>query len=108
MDLKKMMLSMVVGITMISVLGCGQDMPFEYRYLSANTVQIKYLDQVYQLDRFGERVDAPFNYEFESDGDLDIVLAGKKYEIESPYDIDKPKKKKSVSKKRKTTRSRKK
>lgn len=110
MDIKKAMLSMVVGLTMISILGCGQDLPFEYRYLSANTVEIKYLDHLYQLDRFGQRADVPFDYEFESDGDLDIVIGGKEYEIESPYDIDKPKKKKkkSVSKKRKTTGSKKK
>ncbi len=78
--------------------GCGGDLPFEYRYLSANLVQINYLDKVYELERFGEKIDAPFNYEFEPDGDLDIFIAGK------AYDIDKPKKKsvskKSVSKKK--------
>ena len=30
--------------------GCGQELPFEYQYKSANVVQIKYNNVVYELD----------------------------------------------------------
>ena len=54
-----------------------------------------------ELDRYGAKKDTPFEYQFESDGDLDITIAGKTYDIDSPYDIDKPKmRKKKTSKKR--------
>ncbi len=112
MGLKKMVHWLIFLIIALALPGCGGDLPFEYRYLSASVVQINYLDKVYELDRFGDKIDAPFTYEFESDGDLDIVIAGKAYDIDSPYDIDKPKKKsvskKTVSKKKKSTRKRKK
>ncbi len=29
------------GFFFLSTIGCGQDLPFEYKYLSANLVQIK-------------------------------------------------------------------
>lgn len=87
----------------IFAMGCGQDLPFEYRYISANLVQIKYMDSVYELNRYGTKTDGPFEYQFEPDGDLDIIIAGKTYEIDSPYDI-----KKTKVKKKKTTTSKKK
>jgi len=88
--------------------GCGQDLPFEYRYLSANLVQIKYLDKVYELNRYGDNNAVPFKFQFESDGDLDITISGKTYDIDSPYDIDKPKVTKKKKKSSKKTRSKKK
>lgn len=90
----------LMALILVAGFGCGQDLPFEYRYLSANKVQVKYLEKIWELDRYGTKLNAPFDYEFESDGDLDITVAGKTYEIESPYDIDKPKKKTTTRKKR--------
>ncbi|MCG8616319.1 MAG: hypothetical protein MI802_08890 [Desulfobacterales bacterium] len=100
-------ISFFILIALVS--GCGQDLPFEYKYLSATKVRIDYQGNSYHLDRFGPKQNTPFSYAFESDGDLDITIAGKTYDIDSPYDIDKPKssktkkakKKKSSSKKRK-------
>lgn len=108
MKIKHFLASVLTILFLISTLGCGSNLPFEYRYLSANTVQIKYREKLYELERFGEQADTPFDYEFESDGDLDIFIAGKLYEIESPYDLDMPKKikLKSKSKTKKKTKKR--
>ena len=85
--------------------GCGQDRPFDYQYLSANQVRVDYSGKSYVLNRFGPRVNTPFEYAFEADGDLDVTIGGKTWDIDSPYDIDtsksKKKKKKSTSKKTK-------
>ncbi len=74
--------------------------PFGYRYTSANLVQIAYLGTTYELSRYGTNPDTPFKFQFEGDGDLDITINGKTYDIDSPYDIDI--KKKSTSKKKTT------
>ncbi len=112
--MKRLLSISIMGFFFLSTIGCGQDLPFEYRYLSANLVQIEYMGKVYELNRFGQTINAPFEYEFESDGDLDLVIAGKRYDIDSPYDIDKPKttkkrttKKKTTTKKKSTTKKRK-
>lgn len=93
--------------TILSTMGCGQGLPFEYHYTSANTVQIKYLGKVYKLNRYGSKIDTPFEYQFEPDGDIDITIEGKTYDIDSPYDIDKKNKKSTdkskAQKKKKTT-----
>lgn len=102
------LINLIVAIGfLVSIFGCGQDLPFEYQYLSANQVQIKYQGQEYVLNRWGGKVSAPFDYEFESDGDLDIMIGGKVYDIDSPYDIDKSKKKSKKIKKKKTKKKRK-
>ena len=106
MHIKRAAIGGVLWLAVFSFLGCGRDLPFEYRYLSANVVRITYLEKVYELNRFGKKPNVPFDYAFEPDGDLDITIAGKTYDIDSPYDMDKPKKK-TVSKKKKTTRKRK-
>ncbi len=85
------------------LLGCGQDLPFEYRYRSPNLVEVNFQGKTYQLNRFGPSAPTPFEFAFEPDGDVDIRIGGKTYDIDSPYDIDKPKKKKK-KKKKKTTR----
>ncbi len=54
---------------------------------------------MYRLKRFGPKVSTPFEYRFESDGDLDITVAGKTYDIDSPYDIDSSKTAKKEEKK---------
>lgn len=94
------------GLTLMTVLflmGCSQDLPFEYRYLSRDVVQIQYQGNIYQLNRLGRKVPAPFDYQFESDGDIDITVDGKTYDIDSPFDIDKPKVKKKTTKKRRSS-----
>ena len=106
MGVKKGVCGFIVVVAAVVGIGCGQDLPFEYRYLSANQVQIRYQEKVYDLQRFGPKINTPFDYAFEPDGDLDITIAGKTYDIDSPYDIDKPKKKK-VKKKKKKTRKKK-
>ncbi len=106
--MKRIVSICLVGFFFLLTIGCGQDLPFEYRYLSANVVQIQYMDQLYELNRFGVKIDAPFDYEFESDGDLDVMIAGKRYDIDSPYDIDKPKTTKKKTTKKRTKKKRKK
>jgi len=77
---------------MLSTIGCGSNLPFEYRYTSANAVEITYQGKLYRLNRFGPKTRAPFDYAFESDGDLDIRIGGKTWDIDSPYDLDRPEK----------------
>ncbi|MDH3349695.1 MAG: hypothetical protein OEM02_16535, partial [Desulfobulbaceae bacterium] len=84
--------------------GCGEGRPFTYRYTSAQEVIITYQNRNYTLTQGKLNSDTPFNYEFEADGDVDIVLKGKHYEIDSPYDKDKKKSKKKVVKKKKTVK----
>jgi len=60
----------------------------KYRYLSADTVEIMVAGVVYPLTMDGPRVRTPFGYEFEDDGDIDIRVGGKIYDIDSPYDYD--------------------
>ena len=88
--------------------GCGENLPFAYRYLSANQVQIEYQGNTYHLNRFGPKSNTPFKYRFEPDGDLDIMIAGKTFDIDSPYDIDSPKSKKKKKKKKKSSKTKKK
>ncbi len=75
--------------------------PFTYTYTSRDTVIIDYLGQNYTLKQ-GAHVDIPFTYRFEPDGDVNISIDGKEYEIDSPYDEDRNKKKKAKSKKKKS------
>lgn len=89
--------------------GCsGEKRPFEVQYTSPNDATITYKGNVYQLNRFRPASNLPFDYEFENDGDLNLVVDSKEYEIESPYDIDKKKKKTKTVKKKKTSKPKKK
>ena len=54
---------------------------------------IEYQGKRYRLNRYSQSGVLPFDYSFESDGDLDLVINGREYEIESPYDRDSTKKK---------------
>ena len=74
------------------------------------SVDISYKGKLYRLKRFGHRVSTPFEYRFESDGDLDITVAGKTYDIDSPYDIDSSKtaKKKKKNSTRTSTKAKRK
>ncbi len=105
MSIKKITGNLTLLVSVLLIFGCGQDLPFDYKFVSANTVQINYMDKVYELDRYGPKLNTPFEYQFESDGDLDIMIAGESYDIDSPYDIDKPKKKKTKKKRSTSKRS---
>jgi hypothetical protein len=67
---------------------------FEYRFSECREVVIKYLGQLYivrQNDEYdGDRFNTlfPFVYEFEDDGDLDIRINDRAYDLDSPCDID--------------------
>ena len=109
MNLKKNILSLLLpaclalGLTLLQS-GCGEGRPFSYHYTSAQEVIISYQNRDYTLTQGKHNPDTPFSYEFEPDGDVDIVLEGKHYEIDSPYDKDKKKSKKKVVKKKKTVK----
>jgi hypothetical protein len=76
--------------------GCGSDLPFTAQYTSPNQVIIMYQGKKYTLERYGIPASVPFSYRFEQDGDLDLTINNKLYEVDSPYDRDKKKKKKKV------------
>lgn len=70
---------------------------------------LTYQGKNYNLNRLQKTEGLPFQYSFENDGDLDLMVAGKQYEIDSPYDTDKKKTtKKAASKKKKTKKKTKK
>lgn len=77
--------------------GCGPDLPFTAKYTSPNQVIIMYQGKKYTLERYGIPASVPFSYRFEQDGDLDLTINNKLYEVDSPYDRDKKKKKKKIN-----------
>lgn len=79
----------------IAVSACSGDSrrPFEVVYTSKNDVTITYKGKDYRLNRFQRGLTVPFQYAFENDGDLNLVIEGEEYEIESPFDNDNKKKK---------------
>lgn len=81
------------------LVGCGPDLPFTAEYTSPNQVVIQYQGKEYTLERYGIPASVPFGYRFEEDGDLDLTINDKLYEVDSPYDRDKKKIKKKVKKK---------
>lgn len=64
-----------------------------------------YQGKKYTLERYGIPASVPFSYRFEQDGDLDLTINNKLYEVDSPYDRDKKKKKKIKKKVKKTNTS---
>lgn len=84
--------------------GCGPDLPFEAKYTSKNQVIITYQGKRYTLNRYGIPAQTPFSYRFEQDGDLDLKIDGRLYEVDSPYDIDKKKVKRKTVKKKTVTK----
>ena len=60
----------------------SEELPFTYFYLSRDTVDTGFQGKSYLLQQ-GERRPAPFAYAFEPDGDMDITIDGKSYEIDS-------------------------
>lgn len=51
MTMEKIAGNLVLLASVLWISGCGQDLPFDYRYQSANVVQIKYMGKVYELER---------------------------------------------------------
>lgn len=105
---RQFILFLVCFLPLTMLNSCGQEeRPFEARYTSPNEVIITYQGKQYPLNRFTLTPNLPFTYTFESDGDLNLTLNGKEYDIDSPYDRDK-KKKKDVKKKKKKSKTKKK
>ena len=94
----RLSLGLGLGICLIS---CGSERPFSAKYTSPNQVVIIYQGKQYTLNRYGISPSVPFGYRFEDDGDLDLTVGDRLYEVDSPYDRDKDKKK--VKKKTKPT-----
>ncbi|WPD24805.1 MAG: hypothetical protein Q3M24_14130 [Candidatus Electrothrix aestuarii] len=88
----KTILALGIGLG-IFLTSCGSERPFSARYTSPNQVIITYQGKQYTLNRYGIAASVPFAYRFEDDGDLDLTIGGKLYEVDSPYDRDKDKKK---------------
>ena len=90
------MLTLGLGLSLglgICLAGCGSERPFSAEYTSPNQVVIVYQGKQYSLNRYGISASVPFGYRFEDDGDLDLTVDGRLYEVDSPYDRDKAKKK---------------
>jgi hypothetical protein len=80
----------------IFLTGCGSERPFSAKYTSPNQVLIIYQGKQYALNRYGISPSVPFGYRFEDDGDLDLTIDGRLYEVDSPYDKEKKKVTKKV------------
>ena len=87
-------------LLILSACSNGQS-PFKAKYTSPDEVVVTYQGKNYTLNRFQKNDGLPFQYSFENDGDLDLMVAGKEYEIDSPYDRDKKKTTKKTSLKKK-------
>lgn len=98
-------INIFLAVTFVfAVSGCSSEKrPFEARYISPNDVAVTYLGKTYTLNRFSSTADVPFEYSFEPDGDLDLVIDGKEYEVDSPFDIDSKKKKNKIGFSKKTS-----
>lgn len=82
-------------------LGCNQEkLPFTAKYISPNQVLVTFQGRQHTLNRYGPATQVPFQYRFEPDGDLNLFINGRTYDVDSPYDI---KRKKSASAKKKRT-----
>jgi len=95
----KTALHLFVIVLISCIAGCGDGLPFEAEYTSKNRVVITYQGKKYILERYGIPTQAPFTYRFEDDGDIDLTIDGRIYDVDSPYDRDKKKKKKVIKKK---------
>lgn len=93
------LLAACVGIG-ACISGCGPELPFEAEYTSPNQVIVTYQGKQYTLERYGIPTQAPFTYRFENDGDIDLTIDGQVYDVDSPYDRDRKKVKRT---KKKTT-----
>jgi hypothetical protein len=102
---RKMTIAGFVVCSLFLTLSCSQEnRPFQAKYLSPNQVLITYQGKQYTLNRYGVSAQTPFQYRFEPDGDLDLFIGGSSYDVDSPYDIDRKKYKKSSTKKKQRRR----
>ena len=60
--------------------------PFEVRYLTSQSAEVKYEGRLYQISNAVNHDEYPFRYSFEDDGDIDLILNGREYEVENPED----------------------
>lgn len=97
--MKYLLSGVLLSLLLLNSCG-GEKRPFTAQYTSQNDVLITYGGKQYHLNRFKRSVGLPFEYSFESDGDLDLRIDGKNYEVDSPYDTDKKKKTKKTVKKK--------
>lgn len=82
---------LAVGLMMFT--GCsGEKRPFEVQFTSRDEAVVTYKGKAYRLNRFLPVADVPFTYSFENDGDLDLEVDGRSWDIDNPYDIDNKKK----------------
>ncbi len=102
--MKKVAYALFVTIILVGLVGCGSsNNPFEAQFMSRDEAIVTFQGKQYHLSRFQEApADLPFEYAFEPDGDLDLTLDGKEYELDNPFDIDSKKKKKTTTVKKKT------
>lgn len=78
----------------MAISACSSDnRPFTAVYTSRNDVTVTYQGKDFRLNRFQRDPSVPFQYAFEGDGDLNLVIDGREYEVESPFDVDAKKKK---------------
>lgn len=60
--------------------------PFAVRYLTSKSAEVNYDGKTYQISNAINHSEYPFQYLFEDDGDIDLTLNGREYEIENPED----------------------
>lgn len=86
---------LAAGCIAVFFSGCSPEPPpFAAEYVSQNTVLVTYQGRQHVLNRYDRSAPVPFQYRFEDDGDLDLLIDGRTYEVDSPYDRDVSKKKK--------------
>ena len=93
---------LTIAVLSFCLVGCGEGRPFQAKYTSRYRVIITYQGKEYILERYGIPAQTPFRYRFEQDGDLDLTINGREYEIDSPYDVDSNKPKKKITNTAKT------
>ena len=82
----------------MATVGCGQNnLPFAAKYISRNRAVVSCQGKNYTLDRYGVAARTPFQYRFEPDGDLNLFIDGREYDVDSPYDIDRKKSRRNTT-----------
>lgn len=83
-------------VSLFLTLGCSQEkLPFTAKYTSPNQVVVTFQGRQHTLNRHGPAAQAPFRYHFEPDGDLNLFIDGREYDVDSPYDVERKKRSRS-------------